>query len=624
VRCLAYIGMLIIPAVLTVMPNLNNAAKAAGAAGANRASNRGRVRLPPGRAPVLTGQSTYLGPMPPDELLHMTAAFEAQDPAGLRDTISDLYNPASRFHQWLSPEEFGHMFGRSAGEIQQEGWLSAQGFKIDETWANNLAITSSGRVADAERAFSLNIGRYHNAAQDRVFFSNEADAVLPPELSGITLELRGLDNAYRYQTGKTRVQGTVTDQEIKRKISGAKRRSTGTDALISGHFFMGPADLQLAYDITGPNGEPITNPGLGQVAAIIIDSDLSASDINNYRKVVGLPPANVKRFAVPGLKKARVDDDLEAALDYAAVSAIGPRAEIALVLPPDLTYANVFAAEQYVVNKLMPPVVNESFSGCEGDSFSMAEQTLFDQAVTEGIAFVASTGDDGLQCDTNDFESGLAMVGCPACYSAVTAAGGTQYTASVRDSSGNLVGVSNEVVWNTPPGVRGDCLGDPTTGASLEFSSYLGGSGSDNCTSLAVDSGGNIYVAGSTLSPDFPVVNAFQSALEETRADESDPDPNGFLTKISPSSAASEDYSRPVITQAAIGGQVLTVTGLHIQPGAIMAVNGVKVATVANSAGPGVLIAKKGAKTIKPSYTANIQVINSTRSISDPYSLSRP
>ena len=47
---------------------------------------------------------------------------------------------------------------------------------------------------------------------------------------------------------------------------------------------------------------------------------------------------------------------------------------------------------------------------------------------------------------------------------------------------------------------------DPT----LVYSSYLGGSGGDSARSLAVDSSGGAYVAGSSGSVDFPILNAFQ------------------------------------------------------------------------------------------------------------------
>ena len=49
-------------------------------------------------------------------------------------------------------------------------------------------------------------------------------------------------------------------------------------------------------------------------------------------------------------------------------------------------------------------------------------------------------------------------------------------------------------------------------GSALVYSTYLGGSGTDVGSSVAVDSEGNAYVTGLTASPDFPTVNAIQAS----------------------------------------------------------------------------------------------------------------
>jgi hypothetical protein len=50
-------------------------------------------------------------------------------------------------------------------------------------------------------------------------------------------------------------------------------------------------------------------------------------------------------------------------------------------------------------------------------------------------------------------------------------------------------------------------------GTALVYSSYLGGSDADLALGIAIDSAGAAYLTGSTISPDFPTVNAIQASF---------------------------------------------------------------------------------------------------------------
>jgi hypothetical protein len=67
-------------------------------------------------------------------------------------------------------------------------------------------------------------------------------------------------------------------------------------------------------------------------------------------------------------------------------------------------------------------------------------------------------------------------------------------------------------------------------GSALVYSTYLGGSGDDYGSGIAVDSAGNAYVSGTTFSTDFPTKNPFQPANAGFA--------NVFLTKINPAGSA--------------------------------------------------------------------------------------
>jgi hypothetical protein len=61
----------------------------------------------------------------------------------------------------------------------------------------------------------------------------------------------------------------------------------------------------------------------------------------------------------------------------------------------------------------------------------------------------------------------------------------------------------------------------------LEYATYLGGSSMDDCFGLAVDSQGSAILSGRTWSPDFPMVDAYQSEYSGVEVD-------GFYSKFSP------------------------------------------------------------------------------------------
>ena len=114
------------------------------------------------------------------------------------------------------------------------------------------------------------------------------------------------------------------------------------------------------------------------------------------------------------------------------------------------------------------------------------------------------------------------------------------------------------------------------TATSIIAATYLGGSNGDTVAGLALDSSNNLYVTGSTTSNDFPTQNALQSTLGTSGA-------NAFVSVLSSdlSSAVYSTYlggNSEVQTQVGLGG---TVTGREI------AVDASKNAYVTGGAGAG-------------------------------------
>lgn len=121
-------------------------------------------------------------------------------------------------------------------------------------------------------------------------------------------------------------------------------------------------------------------------------------------------------------------------------------------------------------------------------------------------------------------------------YSTYLGGNGTEYASNIAvDAFGNAYVVGQTTSLNFPTYNGYSSTGNSnglafvtaldSTGTIVLYSTYLGGTGGDWGAGVAVDPFGNIYVTGSTLSADFPLVNPVQSSLAS-------PNGNAFVARI--------------------------------------------------------------------------------------------
>jgi len=162
------------------------------------------------------------------------------------------------------------------------------------------------------------------------------------------------------------------------------------------------------------------------------------------------------------------------------------------------------------------------------------------------------------------FATKLNATGSALIYSTYLGGSGTDVSSiSALDSGGNLyvAGGTNSADFPTTPGAfqrapagtscTHDGLPVPCVdgfiaklnqgGTALTYSTFLGGSNHDAVLGLAVDSAGNAYATGGTISTDFPIANALQpSAGTATCGPSGNPRPcsHAFVTKLNPTGTA--------------------------------------------------------------------------------------
>jgi hypothetical protein len=193
-----------------------------------------------------------------------------------------------------------------------------------------------------------------------------------------------------------------------------------------------------------------------------------------------------------------------------------------------------------------------------GKAYRIAVDGAGDAVVT-GAGPVPTTPGAYQSTNPGAFVSELNAAGTALVYSTyIGGSGTTNFTSSVVggiavDSSGNIYVTGTTWGINFPANVTDDFptknAFQPTYGGgqfdvfvakfdpsqvgdeSLVYSSYLGGSDTEQSFGIAVDASGNAYVAGSTYSLDFPTQNAYQPQRTPQTTKHAGIS-NAFLTKI--------------------------------------------------------------------------------------------
>jgi hypothetical protein len=457
-------------------------------------------------------QGRAAGSLPMKDMLLRLKPSAAQS-AALVKFMDDLHNPsAARYHHWLTPTEFGAMFGVGDQDLKTiTAWLASSGFEVNEVANSKGWIRFSGTSSQVERAFATEIHGYKAAGMQH--FANATalsiPAALAPAVAGVVsmnsftkapLHTQ-LGQVTRDKTGKMRLTGTqaetVPADPVEARNEALTVRPDFTSQGAPEQTFLAPGDFASIYNTT-----PLVssgNDGAGVSIAIVGRSDISLSDIEAFRTVFGLPfndPTLIHANDDPGVIPG---DDEEAVLDVEWSGAVAPRATINYVIGAS-TYSTdgVDISAAYIVDNVVAPIMSVSFGACE-QRVSQGQmdfyRDLWQQAAAEGISVFVSSGDAGSSmCDVpNEYLATPYGLGVNALASTPynTAVGGTEFADTNLNSYWNTTvnadlssakGYIPEAVWNEScnaylPVGADNCYFNPTAEGT-----YAGGGGASNCS----------------------------------------------------------------------------------------------------------------------------------------------
>jgi uncharacterized protein (TIGR03437 family) len=441
------------------------------------------------------------------ELAHLTLHFKlsADQQTALDQLLSDQQNPASpRYHQWLTPEQYGARFGISHADLAQaSGWLQSHGFSVTSTARARNYITFDGAASNVQSAFRTEI--HHYLVDGELHFANSTNPSIPAALEPVVGGIRGL-NDFRL-TPRIHV-----------------RELTPHDTSQTGHHYIAPDDFALIYDL-----KPLYAAGFdgsGQSLVIVGQTALRLTDLEEFRTQYNLPGQDPQAVLIPNSRSPGVvkTDLQEADLDLEWASAVARNASIIYVYSTD-----VVESMSYAVDQNLAPVVSMSYGSCEPQNLSSDAanfRSMAQQANSQGITWFNASGDSGgADCSSQSASDGTLSVDLPASVPEITAVGGaefnegsgTYWNATNDANSASVISYIPETAWNDSA-----TDGSPSAsggGASIYFSkpAWQTGPGvpSDNARDVPdialnasadhdgydVTMSGNTYSVGGTSAP---------------------------------------------------------------------------------------------------------------------------
>jgi subtilase family serine protease len=427
----------------------------------------------------------FIGTMKPidsvsdaQQMNHMQLVLQrsAARSAALEALIAAQHDPSSaKFHQWVTPEEFGDNFGVVDADIAAvKSWLVSQGFTVNGVYPNKMMIDFSGTAGQVRQAFHTQENHYMVNRVAHV--ANAGDISVPAALSNVVLGVAGLTDFHPQPLHKLPQIAKFNPSNQKFTIQQKTASKAGPNPLAvpfsGGVRGFVPYDMNVIYNTTPLYSGGITGSGI--TIAVIEDGDMVTTDWNNFvaQFNLGSYGGSITQFQ-PNLTPSTGSctdpgdatpdgESIETILDAEYSTAMAPGANIWVATCNDADNSNFFGGVYQALFNLVnsvsrPNVISASYGFGEGyvdSSDKTAIDLAWAQADAEGISGFVSAGDSG----SNPSFNGSIINGVPAIDANAFATSQNDTGVGGSDTADVLDGTTSKYFSSTLNSVYGSAL----------------------------------------------------------------------------------------------------------------------------------------------------------------------
>jgi subtilase family serine protease len=412
------------------------------ASGAPAGASPATVRV--GRPPRIPAGAAAVSSLPGATALRVDVVLQPRDPAGLAAYANAVSTPGSeQFRHFLGGPQFVSRFGPTAATIASvDAALTAGGLHPGAVSANHLSIPVRATAGQLSAAFATGFSQYR-VAGGRLAFANRAAPQIASSVASAVQGVVGLDDLTLPAPALGHAPtGAAHPRSLSDGGSAGPRAcaTAATDAVDDGSYTADEVGTAYGFPALYDQGDL----GSGQTVALYELQGFGQKDIDTYQSCFDTS-TSISTVDVDGGPQAHSGVG-EADVDIEQVVALAPSTHILVYQGPN-TNAGGYDTYDAIVSQDEASVVSTSWGLCEsemGSAAAQAENTLFEEAATQGQTIVAASGDEGSEdcVTTGDRDDGLA-VDDPSSQPFVTGAGGTEWTASGTPPT--------ETAWNDGP-----------------------------------------------------------------------------------------------------------------------------------------------------------------------------